>query len=86
MKFNIEPEIFNAFPDLNIGVIIWQGHNIGRQDEREKLLREQEEATRQKYAKIENISEIPEIQTWRQAHQAFGSNPRAATTRQSRRS
>ncbi len=76
MKLIIKKEIFEKFPELQIAVIVAKDVN-NRSEESEvlKLISEQEKIIREKYD-TETLSQIPKIDSWRKAYQAFGAKPK----------
>lgn len=76
MKFKIDPQIFDRFPGLTIGVVICKNlDNSGMPEEVQKGMREQENGIRAKY-NTETLSQTPKIEVWRKAYSAFGAKPK----------
>ncbi len=76
MKFIVSKEIFDKFPDLNIGVVIAQSiDNAGVSEEIIRLLREKETEIRQNFDS-QTLSQTPKIDCWRKAYSAFGAKPK----------
>ncbi|MDP7282388.1 MAG: phenylalanine--tRNA ligase beta subunit-related protein [Candidatus Undinarchaeales archaeon] len=76
MKFEINPEIFEKFPGLNLGVVIAKNvDNAGENVEIIKFLREQEKAVADTL-ETETLSQNPKIAPWRAAYSSFGAKPK----------
>jgi lysyl-tRNA synthetase class 2 len=76
MKFEIESDIFERFPGLNIGIVIArQINNQGRNDELMGLIREKEKEILAEYD-TETLSQYPRIESWRKAYSSFGAKPK----------
>jgi len=76
MKLKIEPQIFERFPEVVIGVVTVRGaNNSGVGGEITSLLREQEQKTRERYTNISSWVEIPVVAAWRRAYREFGADP-----------
>ena len=76
MKFRIDQKIFEEFTGLNVGVIVAKGINNGSNTkEIEDLTRAEEERIRANFIS-EQLSQIPEIGTWRKAYSSFGGKPK----------
>lgn len=75
MKFRIDRTILQAYPQLQIGVVIVKDvDNTGENDAITSLLRSIEKETKEKYSGI-NIPEHPHVKPWREAYDKFGSKP-----------
>ncbi len=76
MRFRIEKEIFEKFPDLNIGTLVARGiDNRDRADEIMGWIKDMQEEIRNKFDS-ETLSDVPKIKTWRKAYAAFGAKPK----------
>lgn len=72
MKSIIQPEIFELFPDLQIGLVLCNNvNNQGQQPEIKNLIHQAEEQVKQQFAEMKP-SDHPTIKAWRQAYTAFG--------------
>lgn len=75
MKFSIDPNIFQTFPGVSIGVLIVNDIVHDRNvDEIIHLLR-QEEAKQKDVLNGVELGALPEIDAWREIYKKFGSNP-----------
>jgi len=76
MKFRIAPEIFEKFPELNIGIVVARDiDNQGRSEEVMALIREREKEIRRTFT-MDTLSQQPEIGAWRKAYSLFGAKPK----------
>ena len=76
MKFKISEDIFEKFPDLNIGVVVVRGmNNMGKSEEILDLIKEKEKGIRDSFD-VEALSENPKIDAWRKAYSSFGAKPK----------
>jgi DNA/RNA-binding domain of Phe-tRNA-synthetase-like protein len=76
MKFKVEPDIFERFPGLNIGIVVArQIDNHGESEEIMSFILEKEEEIRRQHDK-ETLSQHPKIQAWRHAYSSFGAKPK----------
>lgn len=76
MKFKIDNQIFEKFPELVIGVVVAKGiDNKGESEEITKLIREKEKEIRESFNK-EDLSSHPNILSWRKAYFSFGAKPK----------
>ena len=76
MKFKIEPNVFEKFPGLILGVVFAnQVDNEGEDAEVLQLIREKEKEIRANY-NTETLSRIPRIESWRRAYSSFGAKPK----------
>jgi DNA/RNA-binding domain of Phe-tRNA-synthetase-like protein len=76
MRFTVNKEIFEKFPELRIGLVVAKGiDNKGSDPEIEKMLREIQGKIREKFNK-ETLSENPKINVWRKAYSLFGGKPK----------
>ncbi len=77
MKFIIDQEIFEKFPETTLGVIIAKNvDNSGEIKEIEEQLRKEENVIRSKYSSTETLSQTPKIDVWRKAYSNFGAKPK----------
>lgn len=71
MKFTVDPQIFQVFPDLRLGVIIASGiDNSGPGREVASILRNAEKKARETMS-IEALAENPLISNWRAAYKTL---------------
>jgi DNA/RNA-binding domain of Phe-tRNA-synthetase-like protein len=76
LLFAIDGEIFDLFPELQIGVLQVDGlDNSGSGREIDPLIREAEKDVRQSFSQ-DMLSQEPRIQAWRRAYSAFGAKPK----------
>jgi DNA/RNA-binding domain of Phe-tRNA-synthetase-like protein len=76
MKLRIFPEIFSSFPELRLGIVIARGiDNRGESVEIGELIRKKQEEIRNQYI-LEEVAELPRIQSWRRAYASFGAKPK----------
>jgi DNA/RNA-binding domain of Phe-tRNA-synthetase-like protein len=76
MKFVIDKQISEKFPDLNIGLIIVKDmDNTGVNQEVLDLIKQKEEEIKEKFDK-ETLSENSKIKVWREAYTSFGAKPK----------
>jgi len=76
VKFKIEPDVFEKFPGLILGVVFAnQVDNEGEDTEVLQLIREKEKEIRANY-NTETLSQIPRIESWRRAYSSFGAKPK----------
>jgi len=76
VKFKIEPNVFEKFPGLILGVVFAnQVDNEGEDAEVLQLIREKEKEIRANY-NTETLSQIPRIESWRRAYSSFGATPK----------
>lgn len=76
MKFLITDDIFEQYPETQIGVIVAHGlDNSGEFAELTSLLREAEANTRTNLAGI-TVSQHPNVVPWREAYRQFGAKPK----------
>lgn len=76
MKYIISEEIFKKYPSFYRGVVI--GKNLKNSDHNENVLAmlRQVESEIRKDPALDDIYNYPYIANWREAHIAFGSNPK----------
>lgn len=76
MKFSVDPQIFESFPTLILGVVVFRGiDNRGESGELTLLLHEAEDEIGRAY-RSETVSQLPKIQSWRRAYSLFGAKPK----------
>lgn len=76
MKFTVEPNIFETFPGVAIGVLtIYDMVNDRNVEEITSLLRQEEVRQKTALTGIE-LGSLPELSAWREIYRAFGSNPK----------
>ena len=76
MNFKINPEIFDKFPGLNLGVVIVKNvDNNGENKEIISFLREQEKNVAENF-ETETLSQNEKIAPWRAAYSSFGAKPK----------
>ena len=76
MKFKIYNEIFEQFPDLNIGIVVAKGiNNVGVDDGVLGFLKKQSEKIRENF-NLETLAAIPKIDAWKKAYSFFRANPK----------
>ncbi len=79
MEFKINPQIFEKYPSLNMGIIVAKGiNNTGENSEIMAMLSEQSKTIRTEY-NLETLKELPKINSWREAYRAFGAKPKKHT-------
>jgi DNA/RNA-binding domain of Phe-tRNA-synthetase-like protein len=75
-SFRVTDDIFEAFPDVVLGIVIARGiDNSGEDGEVLATLRREEERVRRELAGIQ-VSEHPHVAPWREAYRAFGAKPK----------
>ncbi len=78
MNLKINPQIFEKFPNLILGVLVLRNlDNTGHDPKIEKLLRSAESEVRA-IPNIEPVNSYSKIESWREAHRVFGSSPKKA--------
>ncbi|NQU82437.1 MAG: hypothetical protein HQ539_00615 [Parcubacteria group bacterium] len=76
MKFRIEKEIFEKYPELVVGVVVARGiNNTGISEDVLSLIREKEKEIKENF-ETETLSQNPKIAPWRMAFSAFGAKPK----------
>src|SRR3989344_6528905 len=76
MKFKIDSQIFEKFPDALVGVVIAKNlNNTGISEEIQNQIRQQEKEIRASY-NTETLSQNPKIGVWRKTYSAFGAKPK----------
>lgn len=76
MKLKVDPQIFEQYPDVLLGVITLRGiDNHGQVEEINRLLREAEKEAMQKTDDIP-VAEHPNVLPWREAYRKFGAKPK----------
>lgn len=76
MKFYIEPNIFENYPLLKIGVIVIRDFDNSRRNSSIESLLRGIAAQRAKQFADANLDEVEEIKCWNQAYGNFGTNPK----------
>lgn len=72
MHLSVDPEIFEKYPDLLLGVLVLtEVENSGQHDDLERQLRAAQVKVRQNLAGV-TLSEHPNVASWREAYRAFG--------------
>jgi DNA/RNA-binding domain of Phe-tRNA-synthetase-like protein len=75
LKYSVDPEIFQMFPDYLRGVVLaYRVENGPSPDELKDALREAEKMAANNYAK-NDLAANPRIESWRAAYKAFGAKP-----------
>ncbi|MBT7737071.1 arginine--tRNA ligase [Candidatus Peregrinibacteria bacterium] len=75
MNFNIDPKIFETYPDLKIGAIIIKGiDNTRRNSNVEGLLRGAAAQRGKQFSKYD-FNEEPKVKAWKETYGKFGINP-----------
>jgi DNA/RNA-binding domain of Phe-tRNA-synthetase-like protein len=76
MRFLITDDIFEQYPDTQIGVVVARGlDNSGQFEELANLIRTAEGEVRENLAGI-TVSQHPHVLPWREAYRAFGAKPK----------
>ncbi|HEY2797003.1 MAG TPA: phenylalanine--tRNA ligase beta subunit-related protein [Thermoanaerobaculia bacterium] len=77
-SLRISSAIFDAFPDVLVGVVAFQGvRNAGESAELAELLRtEEDDAVRRLTGAGAPIPEHPHVAPWREAYRKFGAKPK----------
>jgi lysyl-tRNA synthetase class 2 len=76
MKFCVDDQIFEKFPELVLGIVIAKHlDNRGSAEELRALISDQQETVRL-HTRSETLSELPRIAAWRQAYSSFGAKPK----------
>lgn len=76
MKFEIKEEIFERFPELNVGVLVVQDiNNQGKDKEVLQLIQNRESEIRTNFKK-EELPNESKIKVWREAYSSFGAKPK----------
>jgi DNA/RNA-binding domain of Phe-tRNA-synthetase-like protein len=74
--FRATPDVFAAFPEVVLGIVIAHGIvNSGEDGEVLARLRGEEERIRRELAGVQ-VSEHPHVAPWREAYRAFGAKPK----------
>jgi lysyl-tRNA synthetase class 2 len=80
MRLRVSESIWDAFPGLHLGVVVARGIDNSRSAlELTASLREEQFRIREEYD-VETLSQVPFIQTWRQAYSSFGAKPKKHTS------
>lgn len=76
MKFIVNNEIFEKFPELNLGLVVVRGlDNTGESEEILTKIREEEKEIRDNF-NTETLSQNPKVEAWRKAYSSFGAKPK----------
>lgn len=76
MKFNIQKDVLEKFPSLNVGVVVAKGiDNTGESPEILDLLKSESQKIRSEYD-MESLAKNPKIIAWREAYKSFGAKPK----------
>jgi len=76
MKFKIDPQIFEKFPELNLGIVVAkQISNTGTSKELMELLKTEQNRIKSNFS-TETLSQNPKIDAWRKAFSSFGAKPK----------
>ncbi len=76
MKFIINKEIFEKFPEFRAGVVVAKGISSEPLPEELKTkFREAEKNLKKEFAEFGAPTEHPNIKSWREAYKAFGADP-----------
>ena len=76
MKFKIDSQIFEKFPDALVGVVIVKNlNNTGISEEIQNKIRQQEKEIRALY-NTKTLSQNPKIDVWRKTYSSFGAKPK----------
>lgn len=76
MKLRVFPEIFSSFPELHLGIVVAREiDNRGDSAEIGELIRSRQEEIMNQYI-LEEVAELPRIQSWRRAYSSFGAKPK----------
>jgi len=70
-NFIINDEIFNLYPDLQIGVVICKDINNTISQEAATLLKESIENSFEKLSKLSNLTDLSIVKDWRNAYKKF---------------
>ena len=76
MKFILEDEILEKYPEVRLGVVMASDlENRGSDDRIPVLVRQTQNTIREKYV-LETLSRHPPIRAWRDAYSKFGARPK----------
>lgn len=76
MKFSVNRQIFEKWPQVLIGGLVLRNiNNRWKSKDLTNLLQDQELKTKEELAAVE-LGQLPEISAWRKIHKDFGSDPR----------
>ena len=78
MKFTINPEIFELFPHLRVGVVIGRGLKNGKRPEGlDKIIAENVKSLQEKVTGAgKALMDFPAISQWRETYRQFGVSPK----------
>lgn len=74
MKFYISKEVLEKYPSLRVGIILAKGIDNSK-GVGEDILRQTEKSLADQ-SEEKTINDFPHISDWREAHKAFGNNPK----------
>ncbi len=75
MRFKISEEIFEKFPQVNLGVLVCKNiDNKGTSEEIIRLIKEKEKEIKSTF-NTETLSQLPKINVWRETYRLFGAKP-----------
>ncbi len=72
----VAPAIFEAFPEVRIGVVVFDGARNDREDPELGALLERESADAVSRLGTTPVAEHPQIASWREAYRRFGAKPK----------
>lgn len=76
MKFTIDKEILERYPNLTLGIVVVRTiDNSGENQEILDLLRKTENEIKENF-NSETLSQHPKIKTWRETYSSFGAKPK----------
>ena len=75
MKFVIEQDVLNAFPEVRIGVLVLEDVDNRSGESFADELQRAREQVRSRFDGV-NVTEHPRIHCWREAYRAFGAKPK----------
>ena len=75
MRFVVTPDIFESYPEVQIGVLVLEGVDNGSKAGFAAELRSAREQVRSKLDGT-NVTEHPRIHCWREAYRTFGAKPK----------
>ena len=75
IQYSIAPQVFEKFPDYIRGVVLAVGVSNGKSSpELVQLLRDEEKSLQQRL-KVEEITDYPKVNSWREAFRSLGIKP-----------
>lgn len=76
MNFKIDNQIFEKYPELNIGVVLVRGiDNQGESKEIMAMIKNKSEEIKENYT-LESLKQDPKIIAWQEAFRTFGAKPK----------